>query len=400
VGNNTQNSGLGGQMDENQKYRSDEWGASSTANMRGGVIRIHPDDNASKGYTIPEGNFGEYFAEQYPNRADEFLDETRMLPEIWAKGTRNAYTLTLDPVRRWGMWGDCGPDEGGWITEEQTVMTHPAFYGWPYFAGDNISYTGNKDPDAPTNTSNWNEGLEVLPPAEPATYNYPRRCAMTGPIYRYDPGLNSDIKFPPHFHRHWFLSDFNGPSWIRIAEVNDDGELAENPRDIFTNINFYNIMELEMGPDGAMYINNYAGWFNSNQNTSIARLEYTGPDCDVGSNFLVEKAGCMDENYQEFDPDATHPNPEACQTASSIDRNGLHLTLKGVKISSSGVFIDLPGAHSIEILDVNGKRKGSLSGNGKMKYSISEIRNAGPLSGIHFIKVKTPDAATAQKVVF
>ena len=61
AGSNTTNPPEG--MDETKKYESDQWGASSTKGLRGNILRIHPD-NSTKGYSIPSGNFGEYFAQQ------------------------------------------------------------------------------------------------------------------------------------------------------------------------------------------------------------------------------------------------------------------------------------------------------------------------------------------------
>jgi len=46
------------------------------AQFRGGVLRIHPD-NSAKGYTIPAGNFGDYFA------THRFVTEV-VPPQAWA----------------------------------------------------------------------------------------------------------------------------------------------------------------------------------------------------------------------------------------------------------------------------------------------------------------------------
>src|SRR6185295_15827161 len=42
VGNNTGRFGTPLNMDEGRKFNSDEWGATCTAGLRGGIIRIHP----------------------------------------------------------------------------------------------------------------------------------------------------------------------------------------------------------------------------------------------------------------------------------------------------------------------------------------------------------------------
>jgi cytochrome c len=159
---------------DTDKTLSAEWNASNTHSLLGAFLRIHPDDNDPRGYTIPKGNFGEYFAEVYsdnPARAAEFLDTSLVRPEVYAKGARNPYSMRLDPVRRWVMDGNCGPDgPGTWDisadrhigpTEEHNLLTHPAFMGHPYFAGPNIWIDEEKDPQAPLNDSPFNDGIKI-----------------------------------------------------------------------------------------------------------------------------------------------------------------------------------------------------------------------------------------------
>ncbi|HKP98243.1 MAG TPA: PQQ-dependent sugar dehydrogenase [Fibrobacteria bacterium] len=279
VGNNTGRSGSPLQLDETRKYGSDEWGSSSTAGLRGSILRIHPDESA-KGYSIPRGNFWEYFADEADKAnkaavAADYRDSSKVKREIYVKGVRNPYSLTLDPVRRWVMFGDVGPDKSGLISEENNLFKHPVFAGWPYFCGNNTSYVGSKDPLAPANTSKWNLGLKTLPPATPAIHSYLKSSVTTGPIYRYDGDLAAAGKLPPHFDRKWFVTDFNS-SKVKLLSLDDAGDKVLKEEDIFKNAHFARPLDFQQGPDGALYVINYAGWFNSNSETSIARITYTG----------------------------------------------------------------------------------------------------------------------------
>lgn len=279
IGNNTGRAGSPRQMDENNQYNSDEWGASSTKGLRGGILRIHPDDS-QKGYAIPRGNFWEHFAaeaEKVGNAAlsNDYRDTSKVYREIYIKGVRNPYSLTLDPVRRWVMFGDVGPDDAGLLTEENNLFKTPVFAGWPYFSGNNVPYTGNKNAAAPTNNSKWNLGLKVLPPATPAIHNYLKDAAISGPLYRYDGDLQSSVKLPPHFNRKWFVTDFN-TNQIKVLTLDDVGEKLLKTEQIFRNIRPSRPVDLQQGPDGALYLINYSGWFNANSETSIARISYTG----------------------------------------------------------------------------------------------------------------------------
>lgn len=270
-------SNRGGPIDETNAAYSEEDAASNTADYRGGILRIHPDDSP-RGYSIPAGNFGAFFAARAgdPATAAQYRDTSLVRPEIYVKGARNPYTLTLDPVRRWALTGDVGPDNGAQM-EEHNLYKAPAFSGWPYFAGKNLAYQGGKIASAPSNTSKWNRGITTLPPAAPALRSYGTSSAITGPLYRYDGDLQSAEKLPPHFQRKWFIADFKA-NWIRVATLSENGESIMKDEPIFQNHSWSNPIAIEQGPDGALYVINYAGYFNATAQTSIVRIAYAG-DC-------------------------------------------------------------------------------------------------------------------------
>lgn len=268
-------SNRGGPIDENNVSFSEEDAASNTADYRGGILRIHPDDSP-RGYSIPEGNFGSFFASRAadPGLATQYRDTALVKPEIFVKGARNPYTMTLDPVRRWAMTGDVGPDNGAQM-EEHNLYKAPAFSGWPYFAGQNLAYQGGKSATAPSNISKWNGGLQALPAATAALRSYGTSTAITGPLYRYDGDLNTPGKLPPHFQRKWFIADFKA-NWIRVVTLAGNGESLLKDEPIFRNYPWSNPIAIEQGPDGALYVINYAGYFNATAQTSLVRISYTG----------------------------------------------------------------------------------------------------------------------------
>jgi len=308
-------------INETDSISSDEWGSSSTASMRGSILRISPQNDGS--YTIPQGNFADYFYHYWLGRgeialANEYLDPKKVLPEIWLKGTRNAYSLTLDPVRRWAAFGDVGPDFGG-ITEEFNIATVPQFAGWPYWSGNNVINEDIKtnlqktDPSNPDNTSKWNKGVTRLPPATPAIAPTKKDCAITGPLYRYDGDLQSTVKLPPHFNRHWFLTECKiSNSFTKVVKVSEDGKsllggfsgnMANDAQfDVFTHIAKDEVVDFQAGPDGALYLLNYAGWFGIHPKTRISRIEYTG-DCRPALPKLEQPMG-----IKTYSKKTTHAN--------------------------------------------------------------------------------------------
>ncbi len=417
-------------INENNKWLSAEFGSSNTHSVRGGIMRITPkrfpdSETPTPGigstYDIPKGNFGDYFAllaEKDGNdaRADEFRNTDLVLPEVFAKGARNPWTMTVEPVKRWVAWGENGVNRGG-LHEEHNITKVPGFFGYPYFAGDNLRLTdqlsvGDKDPNAPTNTSKW-AGLEVLPPAIPAIHYYRQSSAMTGPIYRYDGDLDSDIKFPPHFDGMWFLFDFNrgdngrgqDVGVTKVAKLDDDLEEFVDFQDIFQapRFNLYGVLEAEMGPDGALYVINYAGWFNSNQNTNIARFEYTG-DCHPAEPKLEEVAdpnvyypppgyGCTDVADPNYDREALAHDSLACAGSTQIkDRLS---AAQVTKILQNQVYFYGTGLHSVSVIDTKGRRRQTFTGNGRAVYTLE----APEQPGVYMISVSYDNEVINQKVV-
>jgi hypothetical protein len=343
------------------------------------VVRIHPEDDGS--YTIPQGNFGEYYAEYFdslsqPQLAANYRDTSLVHPELYAKGFRNAYTIDYDPLTDWVLVSDCGSEcdnyngydpSQPWCPdsakgEEHNLMKIPGFYGWPYFHGLNHPYAQSdelkKDPNAPRNESPYNTGVTTLPPAIPGTHVYDQQCAMVGPIYRYDSLLQSEVKLPPHFEGKWFVTDFNNPpggSWIKLVSLDSAGENTGVSSPLFTHIQnqsgFYKPVHFRQGPDGALYMINYSSsvWFNSDMTTSIGRIIYTG-DC--------------------------HPQP------AEVVKNHPEAA---INLNKEILSIRVNGPHTISIYNTRGALIRSIKGMGHKEYSMSDIHAL----GIYIIQVKT-----------
>ena len=74
------------------------WTSGNTANLIGGIIRIHPD-SSDVGYSVPRDNFGEYFAKQFPNDFGvSYMDTNRVRSQIYAKGQRSNFTSGSHPT--------------------------------------------------------------------------------------------------------------------------------------------------------------------------------------------------------------------------------------------------------------------------------------------------------------
>ncbi len=321
VGNNSLNPGMGSGVGEadslayiDTRYQDadDEGHAANSNDLRGKILRIHPTPDGK--YTIPAGNFRDYFASMYSPQ-----EQATIRPEIYTMGHRNPYTIAVDDLNGLLVWGEVGPDMG-WVTEELNLVSHPGFMGWPYFAGavGNPHYQYHskpvKDPAAPANTGINNTGVKKLPPAQGAIYGYSQAAAVTGPIYRYNPAQTSLKKLPGHFDGMWFATDWKNGSAIMAQTLNADNTQIVSRAKFFTGSGsgFVHPLEVYIAPDGVMYVLDYLNLYNfttdgsmpapfSSSPPRIYRLEYTGQTCapavslrnDQASRFQKSKNGLI-----------------------------------------------------------------------------------------------------------
>ncbi len=260
----------------------------NTNDLRGKILRIRV--NADGTYEIPEGNL---FA---PGTA-----KTR--PEIFVMGNRNPYRISIDQKRNYLFWGEVGPDAGdndpvkGPRGHDEINMAKKAgYFGWPLFVGDNKPYgkynfasrrsVGFYNPEAPINDSPNNDGLQELPPAQPALIWYPYaespefpmvgkggRNAMAGPVfYREDYEITPGT-FPDTFNGKLFIYDWIR-GWIFVVTFNDQDEI-ESMEPFMPNTTFNYMIDMAFGPEGSLYILEYGtGWFTKNDDAAIVKIDY------------------------------------------------------------------------------------------------------------------------------
>jgi cytochrome c len=274
--------------------------SANTNDLRGKVLRIHPEDDGT--YTVPEGNL---FA---PGTA-----QTR--PEVYAMGFRNPFRIQVDPATGALMVADYGPDANEANPERGTEgrvewnrITAPGNFGWPYCHGgaafrDYDFATGTSGPEfdcaSPVNDSPHNTGLTNLPPVvEPDIY-YGRSPQgtntpvigtgggpMAGPVYQYDPALQSDVKWPAYYDKTAFLYEWTKDD---MFEIRLDGDSVHTVNPLLDSMQFLKPMDMTFGPDGAMYLIEWgSGFGGDNTDSGIYRVEYTGglvrPDAEASAN--------------------------------------------------------------------------------------------------------------------
>jgi glucose/arabinose dehydrogenase len=282
--------------------------SSNTDDLRGKILRIVPQDDGS--YTIPDGNL---FA----------ADGSQGRPEIFAMGNRNPFRISVDPQTGWLYWGDVGPDassssltRGPNGHDEINQARQAGNFGWPYFVADNRPYREFNfatnladsffDPDQPVNNSPNNTGSQLLPPAQGAFIWYPGgvssefpelgtggRTAMAGPVYQYDPDLESPYKLPEYYDDTLFIYEWSR-RWIKEVKLDEDGQVLKiNP--FLPSLQLRRPIDMEVGPDGAIYVLEWGSGFSGNNSDSqLIRIGYVRPlpgdsdgDADVDSADLL-----------------------------------------------------------------------------------------------------------------
>jgi cytochrome c len=266
-------------------------GASNTNDLRGKILRIHPEPNGT--YTIPKGNL---FAPGTP--------KTR--PEIYTMGDRNPWRLTIDSKTGWLYWGEVGPDggrddfekRGPQSYDEFNMAKKPGNYGWPYFVADNLAYrkydfatkaSGDFfDPKHPVNNSPNNTGLIDLPPATPAFIWYSKQpstqfplmdsgsdSAVGGPIFHLSDFTDPKRPFPPYYEGKWFITDWVR-GWINVVSINDDGSYKGMER-FLPGFRLRGPIDMKFGPQGDLYVLEYGNaYFKDNPEAELIRIEYNG----------------------------------------------------------------------------------------------------------------------------
>ncbi|WP_226872726.1 PQQ-dependent sugar dehydrogenase [Microbispora sitophila] len=301
----------------------DRRGAGNTNDLRGKILRIKVAEDGS--YTVPDGNL-------FPKGT------AKTRPEIFVMGVRNPFRMDVDGKTGTLSWGDYGPDAGaadpnrgpmGLVEWNVTPLNKPMNGGWPYCTGNNFNYNNwdyaNSKPReffdcaaGAKNTSRWNTGLDTVPPATPADLYYGDRASdqpaewsgltefdpvqngqapMGGPVYHYDADNPSTTKFPAYWDNKFFFGEFSQDYLAAFTVSGSDGPVTKIehflPNAELTKMAMPitdNPMDLEFGPDGALYVLEYGdGFFRANPDAGLYRIDYSPGNKAPQAKITVDK---------------------------------------------------------------------------------------------------------------
>ncbi len=265
---------------KNREGYDSQRSAANSNDLRGSILRIKPKDDGT--YEIPEGNL---YKKGTPN--------TR--PEIFAKGCRNPWRISVDPVKGWLHWGEVGPDgaaddeRGPHGYDELNQAQQAGYYGWPYLIASNIPYgdydfkkekVGDKfDPEKLSNDSPNNTGLKELPTPVPALWTQPRACACAGPVLRSETYSNkSSESMPASMDGNLVFYDWNKGA-LTLMKLDDNGKIEKETPFLSKSL-FIHPADVEIGADGCLYVLEYGSkWYNGNDGR-LLKISYSATELE------------------------------------------------------------------------------------------------------------------------
>ena len=333
VGDNTNPFDSDGYSPHDERPGRYPWDAQRSAananSLVGKINRIHPEPDGS--YSIPKGNL---FPPGTPGTRPEIYVMGNRNPFRISVDQKTGYLYWGEVGPDAGGFAEQRGPAGH---DEVNQARKAGFFGWPYFVGDNKAYAkvdfvereANKkaradhdkavkeakeknlpkpeapkfpafpsgepkffDPLKPLNTSPNNTGIKELPPAQPAFIYYPPgqstrfpavgsggRTAMAGPVYYFDEKLKSPHKLPKEFDHTLFIYEWSR-DWIIAVKLDQDDNLARDAAGkpimerFCPKMTFKRPMDLELGPDGCLYLIEWGTAWGNNKDTQIVRIEY------------------------------------------------------------------------------------------------------------------------------
>ena len=259
--------------------------AGNTNDLRGKVIRIHPEDDGT--YTVPAGNL---FA---PGTA-----KTR--PEIFAMGFRNPFRIGVDQKTDTLYVADYGPgrrranpNRGPEGRSSGTSSPPPATTAGRTASGNNKAYNDynfpsgpigrevrlrragerlaeQHRPDQPAAGHRGDRGLRLQratrasPRSAAAAPRWAARSTATTPTPR------PSRKWPAYYDGKALFGEWN-QSKMYTMQVSADGKSLIDINQLLTGMSMVRPMDFEFGPDGALYLIEWGTGFGGN-NADSGRL--------------------------------------------------------------------------------------------------------------------------------
>jgi cytochrome c len=316
--------------------------AGNTNDLRGKVLRIHPEADGS--YTIPAGNL---FAKGTAG--------TR--PEIYTMGCRNPYRIAVNQATSTLYWGEVGPDAGedskndprGY--DEFNQAKKAGNYGWPYFVGDSKAYHDSDfatqaigalfNANGPENNSANNTGLKKLPAPTKAMIWYPYsfyepfaqlgqggRTAIAGSFYHYDKSKAKSNSIPDYYDGCLFVMDWMR-NWVFAIRFDENENYTRMEPFMPLTGDFRRPIDMDITPGGILYVLEYGSVYGAdNDDARLVKINYNSGNRAPVANISVDDSVGINPLTVKFNSSSSYDFDED-------DQLKYEWTFEGNKVSST-----------------------------------------------------------------
>ncbi len=95
---------------------------------------------------------------------------------------------------------------------------------------------------------------------------------MAGPVYDNE-SFPDSTRYPDYYNGKLFIYEWMR-GWIKVVDMQPNGDF-DNMESFMKNTKFNNPSDMELGPDGRLYVVEYgSGWFAKNADAGLARIDY------------------------------------------------------------------------------------------------------------------------------
>ena len=240
--------------------------AGNPHDLRGKILRIRTDGSAPPGNLFPPGS-------------------TEGRPEIFVMGVRNPFRIAADPERFRVFFGDVGPDansdsvRGPRGYDEINLASEPGDYGWPFCIAENRPYVAVDFATGalgqPFHCANRKPSLlaydyetvayEALGNGYADDGAFVGRTAIAGAV------LPPATPLPARLHGSLMMTEWTRDILASVI-VDELGALRRVERK-FTAASFRRPIDVEVGPDGSVYVLEYGtAFWGDNHDARLGRI--------------------------------------------------------------------------------------------------------------------------------
>ena len=153
---------------------------------------------------------------------------------------------------------------------------------------------------------------------------------MGGPVYRYDAAATDNARrWPAYWDGRWFMHN-NGGASIKHGLLLDPATDQDGSQPVYADSLRYlswpgSYMDSKFGPDGALYVQTYDGFFRAGANVGITRYSYVGGANTPSANPTAELAASRTVKFTSAGSGGISVEWDFGDGAKSTERNPQHV---------------------------------------------------------------------------